>query len=125
VFEYNVHVVFVTHRRRELFDPQVAEALVEYLRQMCEAKRWIPWKLNVVPDHAHLFVGLTPSDAPGDAALSLMNNSEFFLQRRYGADWRDEVSDTVWRPGYYVGTVGSATTAQVKAFLRGGEFGEL
>jgi REP element-mobilizing transposase RayT len=32
----------------------------------------------------------------------------------------DEFKETVWQPGYYAGTVGSATTAQVKAFLRGG-----
>ena len=125
VFEYNVHVVFVTHYRRELLDLQVAQSLVDYLRRVCQAKQWIPWELNVVTNHAHAFIGLTPSDAPGDVALSLMNNSEFYLQRRHGRAWRDEVAVTLWRPGYYVGTVGSATTAQVKAYLRSQTCGEV
>ena len=118
-YEYNVHFVFVTHRRRELIDLEVAEALVGYLRQVCSTKGWIVWNLEFVWNHVHMFVGLSPSESPGEVALSLLNNAEFFMQRRYGAMLKDEVERTVWQPGYYVGTVGSATTAQVKAYLGG------
>jgi REP element-mobilizing transposase RayT len=83
----------------------------------------IPWNIEVVWNHAHLFLGLSPGDAPGDVALSLLNNAEYFLQDRYGAALGDEFKETVWQPGYYAGTVGSATTAQVKAFLRGADLG--
>jgi REP element-mobilizing transposase RayT len=51
------------------------------------------------------------------AAFEFNVHVVFVTHRRHGAAWRDEVPETVWRPGFYVGTVGSATTAQVKAFL--------
>lgn len=116
-YEYNAHFVLVTHRRRELLDLEVAEALVGYMRQVCQTKGWLLWNLEFVWNHVHLFVGLSPADAPGDVALSLLNNAEYFLQTRYGAMLKDQVERTIWQPGYYLGTVGSATTAQVKAYL--------
>jgi hypothetical protein len=41
--------------------------------------------MEVVPDHAHLFLGLRPMDAPQAVALSMMNNAAYFLHQRYGA----------------------------------------
>lgn len=117
VFECNLHVVLVTSRRVELFDLEIAEELTAYVRQVCEKKSWMPWNIDVLSDHLHLLVGVTPSEAPEDVALSLLNNLEFFVQRRYSAALKDEVETTCWQPGFYVGTVGAATTAQVKAFL--------
>ena len=81
----------------------------------------MPWDVGVVRDHAHLFLGLRPADCPRDVALSLMANAAHFLERRYAGALRDLRLHGVWRPGYYVGTVGAATTAQVKAFLESAE----
>jgi putative transposase len=116
-FEYNVHLVFTTNHRREILDLQVAEALVGYFREACEKSSWIPWNVQVVWNHAHMFLGLSPRDAPGQVAVGLLNGSEHFLQHRYGRAFRDVVDSTIWQPGYYVATVGSATTAQVKSYL--------
>ena len=77
----------------------------------------------VVWDHAHLFVGLRPKDDPEQVALSLMNNSEYFCEIRYGGVMRDANLTAVWCPNFYVGTGGAATTAQVKSFLIGGRLG--
>lgn len=117
VYEYNLHVVLVTSRRQSFIDLEIAEAIAVYLHQVCETKRWMPWNIDVLPEHLHLFVGVLPSDSPEDVALSLLNNVEFFVQHRHGAALRDVVETTCFQPGYYVGTVGAATTAQVKAYL--------
>ena len=116
-FEFNAHIVLVTHRRREVLDLEMARELIAYLRRVCETKAWVAWDIQFVWNHVHLFVGLSPGDSPGGAALSLLNNAEYFLQRRYGAMLARDVTSTIFQPGYYVGTVGSATTAQVKAYL--------
>ena len=120
VFEYNVHVVFVTDRRTQLLDFEVGEALVGYWRTVCAKNGWFAWDIEVVWDHAHLFVGLRPKDAPEHVVLSLMDNSEYFCESRYGAAMRDANVTTLWRPSFYVGTGGAATTAQVKSFLVAG-----
>jgi putative transposase len=121
VFEDNVHFVFATRHRREILDPYIAQELIEYWKRVCETKGWFLWDIEVVWDHAHLFLGLTPSESASDVALSLMNNATWFLERRHAAVLRREGADRVWQPGFYAGTAGSATTAQVKAFLRGAQ----
>jgi REP element-mobilizing transposase RayT len=52
------------------------EELVGYWRQVCDQKRWIAWDIEVVSEHAHLFLGLRPVNAPQSVALSLMNSSK-------------------------------------------------
>ena len=117
MFEYNVHLVLPTRRRVEFLDAEVSAQLVRYLRRVCEKHEWLPWDIEAVLDHVHLFLGLRPADSPQEVALSLMNNSAYFLRRRYPGALRNMKLADVWQPGYYVGTVGAATTAQVKAFL--------
>lgn len=119
VFEYNLHVVFVTERRTEFLDFEVAESLVGYWRRVCEKYRWIAWNIGIVWDHAHLLLGLRPKDDPEQVALNLMNNSEYFCERRYGAAMRESGLTRLWQPSFYAGTCGAATTAQVKSFLAG------
>jgi putative transposase len=117
VFEYNLHVVLVVRRRFDFLDMHVAYALVEYWRAVAAKHGWLAWDIEAVWNHVHLFLGLAPSDAPESVALSLMNNSAYFLEQRYGAALKLEQLDGVWQPGYHVGTAGAATTAQIRAFL--------
>lgn len=124
VFEYNLHVVLVANRRADLFDLEMAEEIAVYVRQVCDRKSWIPWNIDVLADHLHLLVGVAPSESPENVAFSLLSNVEFFVQRRYAAALREIVETTCFQPGYYVGTVGAATTAQVKAFLARASSGE-
>ena len=70
------------------------------------------------------FSGLRPTNSPQRVALGFMNNSAHYFHDRYGVALRDAKLAGVWRPGFYAGTVGSATTAQVKAFLRSQAGGE-
>ena len=114
VFEYNVHVVLAAACREPILDLEIAEALAVYVRQVCEKKGWVPWNIDVLPDHLHVLVGALPSESPESVSLGLLNNVEYFVQRRA---LRAISSETCFQPGYYTGTVGSATTAQVKAFL--------
>ena len=110
--------MFAVRRRCDFLDPQVAAALVEYWRQVCQRKEWRLWDVEVVWDHVHLFVGVLPTDSPQDVTLSLMNNSVFFLERRHAAVLAQMDLFGVWQPGFFTGTVGSATTAQVKSYLQ-------
>jgi len=113
-----------TRRRFDFLDMEVSEELVAYWRRVCDKHGWLPSDIEVVSDHAHLFLGLRPPDSPATVALSLMNNSAYFLHQRYGGALRDAALAGVWRGGFYVGAAGSATTAQVKAFLRAQAEGE-
>ncbi len=71
----------------------------------------------MVWDHAHLLLGISPGETPQEAALALLNNAEHWFHNRYSAAMKQEGLDAVFQAGYYTGTCGEATTAQIKSFL--------
>jgi putative transposase len=118
VFEYNMHLVSTIRRRCDFLDPYVAETLIAYWRLVCERRDWRLWDVEVVGDHAHLFVGVLPTNGAEDVALTLMNNSAYFLEQRHAAVLAQLHLDGVWQGGFYAGSVGSATTSQLKSYLQ-------
>lgn len=113
-----MHLVFAIRRRCDFLDPYVAETLIAYWRRVCEGKDWRLWDVEVLGDHAHLFVGVLPTHGAEDVALSLMNNSAYFLEQRHAAVLAQLRLNGVWQSGFYAGTVGSATTSQLKSYLQ-------
>ena len=71
----------------------------------------------MVWDHAHLRLGISPGESPEEAALALLNNAELWFSDRYSAAMKLVDLDTVFQAGYYAGTCGEATTAQIKSYL--------
>jgi len=116
-FQYNVHFVFCVRKRFHFLDPVIGGILVQYLLAVCKRKGWIAWDIEVVWDHVHLLIGLTPTSSPEEVALSLLNNAEFWLFDRYRAAIKMDELETVFQAGYYAGTCGAATTAQIQSFL--------
>ncbi len=101
----------------EFLDPIVGQKLVQYWLSVCQRKSWISWNIEVVWDHAHLLLGISPVESPEEVALALLNNAEHWFCSRYSAAMKREGLDTVFQAGYYAGTCGEATTAQIKSFL--------
>jgi len=116
-FQYNIHFVFSVRRRIEFLDPFVGQKLVQYWLSVCRKKSWIAWDIEVVWDHAHLLLGISPGETPEEAALALLNNAELWFHNRYSAAMKQEGLDTVFQAGYYAGTCGEATTARIKSYL--------
>ncbi len=73
--------------------------------------------MEVVWDHAHLLLGISPGETPEEAALALLNNTEHWFHDRYSAAMKQEGLDTVFHAGYYAGTCGEVARLNVN-FLR-------
>lgn len=118
VFEMNHHFVFVLARRELILDAEIAAGLLACLRESAGRQGLVVWRAEVVPDHAHLLLGLEPSQAPAEVAGRLMADSWRWMAQRYGDALRGEGLENVWKSSYYVGTAGAVTTAQVRSSLR-------
>ena len=116
-FQYNVHFVFSVRGRNEFLDPIVRQKLIQTWLSVCQKKSWIAWDIEVVWDHAHLLLGIAPGETPEKAALALLNKAELWFHHRYSAAMKQEGLGTVFQAGYYAGTCGVATTAQIKSYL--------
>jgi putative transposase len=111
------HLVLVTDFRIPIFDEVIAPKLFDYVIAIGKKRGFAVERMTVLPDHVHLLIEALPSLAIGDCALSLMNNTRQWMEKKYWGVLKQANAWDVWRPSFYVGTVGEYTTAQVRRFL--------
>ena len=111
------HLVLVTDFRIPIFDEVIAPKLFDYVIAIGKKRGFAVERMTVLPDHVHLLIEALPSLAIGDCALSLMNNTRQWMEKKYWGVLKQANAWDVWRPSFYAGTVGEYTTAQVRRFL--------
>ena len=117
VFDLLHHLVVATKYRRGVFGSSLGKELVEYWLRVAHKRGFAIDEATVLPDHVHMLVRLRPTMSINACALSLLNNSEHWVNERHPTLLVRDGIDRVWQPSAYGGTCGSVTTAQVKAFL--------
>jgi REP element-mobilizing transposase RayT len=128
-YQLRFHFVWRTHWRRSVLSaPDVKTSVRAKLRNIAETYDYHLLEADVESDAVYALLSLRPEHAPSDVTRIVKGNiaaevrnrfgSAHFLHGRYDAALRREGLSGVWESGYYAGTVGSATTAQVKAHLR-------
>jgi REP element-mobilizing transposase RayT len=119
-FDLSYHVVLVTSKRVEVFDQYIAPNLFEGIRDVSAAKGFYIERMSLLYDHIHALVRTTPSLSIRDCVQDVMNHSWRFMMDRYEGVLKNTSAYDVWTRSFYVSTVGRATTAQVKSFLKRG-----
>ena len=114
---YNLHYHFVwcpKYRKKVLVGP-VEQALKQLLAEKAEALDIQIEALEVMPDHVHLFVHASPTEAP----QYLANQFKGFTSRRLRQQFphlRTQLP-TLWSRSYYVGSTGAVTEETVKRYI--------
>jgi len=92
---YNLHIVLVNKARwRERREERLA-ILAEWIPKICRGRGMALAAAGILPDHAHVAVGVGSDKAPGEVALCLMNNLAYGLGMK-----------PVFQRGYFVATFG-------------------
>lgn len=117
VFDLGYHLVFATRYHRSVFGSRLGRELVDYWLNVAGKKGFALDQASVLPDHVHLLIRLKPKTTVEECALSLMNNSQHWIERNHKRALVEAKIDRVWQPSAYAGTCGGVTTAMVKAFL--------
>lgn len=111
------HLVLVTDSRTAVFDDFIAPKLFDYIIAIGKKRGFVVDRMTVLPDHVHLLIEALPSLTIDDCALSLINNTRHWMEKKYWGVLKQANAWNLWRPSFYAGTVGEYTTAQVKRFL--------
>ena len=117
-FDVNYHIVLASQYRESLFDPVLAEAVLKYWHRVAEVKEFVLHRATILPDHVHLLIATTPKVSAEQCVLTVMNNTWAYLTKHFWGALKVLKTWDVWQRSYYVSTVGAATTAQVKHYLR-------
>ena len=111
------HLILVTKFRTAVFDEHIAPGLFEYIVAAGRKRGFAIDTMSLMPDHIHLVMESRPDFSIAECALSIVNNTHHWMQKRYRGVIKQTGCWDVWQPSFYAGTVGEYSTAQIRRFL--------
>jgi putative transposase len=115
----NYHLVCATNARIPIFDEAIGPKLFDYIMAIGKKHQFVVDRIGLLPDHMHMIIEGVPSVSVEEYALTIMNNTQYWMTKNYAGVLKETGAWDVWQPSYYAGTVGEFTSAQVGKFLRG------
>ncbi len=113
----NYQVVLVTKYRTPVFDERIAPNLFAYILTIGNKRGFAIDRMGLAPDHIHLVLEARPDVSIGSCVLSLVNNTQRWMEKHYCGVLKETKCWDVWQPSFYAGTVGEYSTAQIRQFL--------
>lgn len=112
------HLVLVTKFREPIFDEAIAPGLFNCVLAIGRKHGFAVKRMSLLPDHMHLLIQARPDLSMYQCAMAVVNNTRYWMERRFWGVLKQTNVWDVWQPSFYAGTVGEYSTAQVKAFLQ-------
>jgi putative transposase len=115
LFNCAYHIIFCPKYRKKVLTGDVELLLKQLLLEKAEAMGWQIEQLEVMPDHVHLFLRATPSDAPHNIVGQLKGYSSFKLRQKFPELQRR--MGTLWTRSYYIETVGCISEDTIQRYI--------
>lgn len=114
VHNLNLHIVFCPKYRRKCLTGEVAKRCDALLRQKCAELDCEVSALEILPDHVHLFVAVTPDLAPNHLIAQVKGYTSRVLRQEFPLLLK---MPSLWTRSYYVGAVGHVSQTVVQAYI--------
>ena len=79
-----IHIVFAVKGRQFLIPKQHKEALHQYITRIITNKKQTVIRINSMPDHIHILVGMTPDLALSALVTDIKANPSKFINKTNG-----------------------------------------
>ena len=90
-----IHIIFAVKGRESLIPKQHKEALHQYVTRIITHKKQTVIRINSMPDHLHILVGITPDVAISDLVRDIKANSSKWINEKRWVVGRFE-----WQMGF-------------------------
>lgn len=112
------HLTFVPKYRRKVLNGKLAQRLQELFYECAKMNDWYIHELEVLPDHVHMLLQLSPKTPVSEAAKWLKGGSSRIIRKEYPELEEFLWGDSLWQDGYFVETVGKATEAVIREYIQ-------
>jgi len=119
IYEINYHIVWCPKYRKSVLEGRVKEFIEDEIETIAATKGWKILKLEVMPDHVHLFISAPPFDAPTDIVKILKGVTGLRLFKKYPELKEEYWKGHIWSPSYYIGTHGHVSAETIKRYIEG------
>ncbi|PWG62078.1 IS200/IS605 family transposase [Bifidobacterium callitrichidarum] len=115
VTDLQVHLVFVTKYRRNVFDDTILTSMETIMRNVCHDLDARLIEFNGEDDHVHLLVEYPPKLPVSTLVNSLKGVSSRLLRKQYKLKTHH---NHLWSPSYYAASSGGTTLETLKTYIR-------
>jgi putative transposase len=115
VFNCAYHIIFCPKFRRKVLIGEVELKLREALTEKAKASGWEIEKMEIMPDHVHLFLRASPVDSPHFIVGQLKGYSAHLL-RKFFPELKRRMG-TLWTRSYYVETIGHISEPTIIKYI--------
>ena len=77
-----VHIIFAVKGRQSLIPKQHKETLHQYITRIITNKKQTVIRINSMPDHIHILVGMDPNIAVSSLVRDIKANSSKFINKK-------------------------------------------
>ena len=115
VFNVGYHIVFCPKYRRKVLVNGVDERLKQLFQEKADEIRVVIERMEVMPDHVHLFIKSKPTYAIHFVVNQLKGYSSLMLRKVF--PWLRSRVPTLWTRSYFVETIGHISEETVKRYI--------
>jgi len=118
VHEIGLHLIFCTKYRKKIFTEIKEVELRHILSQTCAEYNWKIETLEIMPDHVHLFIQISPVDRPTDISRTLKSISAVLMFEKFPElKGRKFWGTGLWSRGTYYGSVGNVNEETIRKYI--------
>jgi putative transposase len=111
----NYHYVWCPRGRVKILFHEARELLREAIWGICKIKGWIPFAIEPMPDHVHLFI--SAKDDREKVMGILKGSTSSFLRSCFPIFNNALTAGGIWSRSYYMGTIGNISGKTLLEYL--------
>ena len=120
VYNLGFHIIWCPKYRRKVLKDDIATRLKILLYEKSEERGWKIEQMEVMEDHVHLFIKITPVDSIAFVVAQLKGYSSHELRKDYPELWRR--LPNLWTRSYYVESCGCMSEDKIKKYIENQKF---
>lgn len=114
VFNLGYHIIWCPKYRRKVLRWGIDERLKILLVEKATAMGCRIEKMEVMPDHVHIFIKAKPSIAIDELVQGLKGYTSYVLRQEYR--WLKKMKH-LWSPSYYIESIGHISEETVRRYI--------
>jgi len=115
VYNCGYHIIWCPKYRRNVLVGDVELRLKELLESKSKEHGWSIEKMEIMPDHVHIFIKATPTDSPAFIVSQLKGFTSFVLRNEF-RELKSRIP-TLWTRSFYIETVGHISEETIKKYI--------
>ncbi len=115
VYLLNYHFIWIPRRRKPVLKRKIKKRLKELIYEVCLKYEWEILSLEIMPDHVHLFLSVSPEWSP----VNIMFRIKGYTARILRKEFPDPLMKlpSMWTRSYFVSTAGNVSSETIKRYI--------